>query len=233
MRGQGPILSVCQYRVQPTPVSELLPQGTRSGGPISDSAVLRFKIPNASRKARLTRVATLSGVATLTCCKDNWRNQAVTLKFPAQGKMSVIAIFRQPSGCHSRAYTSGSVKTSADIRIKGDSMEVSFEWRDFDGDDCFNDFRINVTTETGTRRFDFGGCAVSGLRKVSRFFRNETPNTVSGGRNPDIRCYDLYREKDGYRLGVSFEGSGLCEEFYVRNPRTQVDDEFMRTVYSG
>jgi hypothetical protein len=147
--------------------------------------------------------------------------------------MSVMGIFRQPSGCHSRAYTSGSVKTSADIRIKGDSMEVSFEWRDFDGDDCFNDFRINVTTETGTRRFDFGGCAVSGLRKVSRFFRNETPNTVSGGRNPDIRCYDLYREKDGYRLGVSFEGSGLCEEFYVRNPRTQVDDEFMRTVYSG
>jgi len=126
------------------------------------------------------------------------------------------------------------VKTSADIRIKGDSTEVSFEWRDFDGDDCFSDFHINVITETGTRRFDFGGCAVNGLRQFSRFFRNETPNTVSGGfRNPDIRHYDLYREKDGYRLVVRFEGSGLCEEFYVRNPRTQIDDEFMRTVYSG
>ena len=124
-------------------------------------------------------------------------------------------MLRQPSECHFRAYTSGSVKTNADIRIKGDSTEVSFEWRDFDGDDCFNDFHINVITETGTRRFDFGGCAVNGLRQFSRFFRNETPNTVSGGlRNPDIRYYDLYREKDGYRLVVRFEGTGLCEEFY-------------------
>ena len=106
------------------------------------------------------------------------------------------------------------MKTSADIRIRGDSTEVSFEWRDFNGDDCFNDFHIIVMTETGTRRFDFGGCAVNGLRQFSRFFRNETPNTVSGGfRNPDIRCYDLYREKDGYRLVVRFEGVGLCEEF--------------------
>jgi hypothetical protein len=148
--------------------------------------------------------------------------------------MSDIEILRQPLECQSRVYTFGSVKTSADIRIKGDSTDVSFEWRDFDGDDCFNDFHINVITETGTRRFDFGGCAVNGLRQFSRFFRNETPNTVSGGfRNPDIRYYDLYREKDGYRLVVRFEGSGLCEEFYVRNPRTKIDDEFMRTVYSG
>ncbi|HKU25255.1 MAG TPA: hypothetical protein VJQ54_07260 [Candidatus Sulfotelmatobacter sp.] len=126
------------------------------------------------------------------------------------------------------------MKTSADIRIKGDSTELSFEWRDFDGDDCFNDFHINVITATGTRRFDFGGCAVNGLRQFSRFFRNGTPNTVSGGfRNPDIRYYDLHRETDGYRLVVRFEGSGLCEEFYVRKPQTQIDDEFMRKVYSS
>jgi hypothetical protein len=126
------------------------------------------------------------------------------------------------------------VKTSADIRIKGDSTEVSFEWCGFDGDDCFNDFHINVITETGSRRFDFGGCAVNGLRQFSRFFRNGTQNKVSGGfRHPDIRYYDLYREKDGFRLVVRFEDSGLCEEFYVRNPRTEIDDEFMRTVYSG
>lgn len=61
-----------------------------------------------------------------------------------------------------------------------------------------------------------------------------TENTVSGGfRHPDIRYYDLYREKDGYRLVVRFEGSGLREEFYVRNARTELHDEFMRTGYSG
>ena len=150
------------------------------------------------------------------------------------GVVGAIAMLRQPFGVPTPAYTSGSVKTSADIRIKGDSTEVSFEWRDFDGDDCFNDFHISVITETGTRRFDFGGCAINGLRQFRRFFRNEKPNTVSGGfRNPDIRYYDLYREKDGYRLVVRFEGSGLCEEFNVGNPRTEIDDEFMRTVFTG
>ena len=43
----------------------------------------------------------------------------------------------------------------------------------------------------------------------------------------------LHRETNGYRLVVRFEGSGLCEEFYVRKPQTQIDDEFMRTVYSS
>jgi len=85
--------------------------------------------------------------------------------------MSVIGMLRQLSECHP-AYTSSPVETSADIRIKGDSTEVSFEWRGFDGDDCFSDFHISVITETGSRRFDFGGCAVNGLRQVSRFFRN-------------------------------------------------------------
>jgi hypothetical protein len=31
---------------------------------------------------------------------------------------------------------------------------------------------------------------------------------------------------------VRIEGSGLQQEFRIRNPRTQIDDEFMRTVYS-
>jgi hypothetical protein len=125
------------------------------------------------------------------------------------------------------------MRTTAHIHLKSDLIECRFEWLDFDGDDCFRDFRINVITETGSRRFDFGGCAVNGLRQFSTFFRSETREAVSGGfRHPDIRYYDLYREKDGYRLVVRFEGSGLREEFCIHNPRTEVDDEFMRTVYS-
>jgi hypothetical protein len=132
-----------------------------------------------------------------------------------------------------QAYTLVAMRTTAHIHLKSDLAECRFEWLDFDGDDCFNDFHINVITETGSRRFDFGGCAVNSLRQFSRFFRNGTQNTVSGGfRNPDIRYYDPHREKDGYRLVVRFEGSGLSEEFYIHNPRTEVDGEFMRTVYS-
>jgi hypothetical protein len=125
------------------------------------------------------------------------------------------------------------MRQTAHVHLKSQAIEVQFEWLDFDGDDCFNDFRIQVITATGTRRFDFGGCAVHGLRTVSRFFRNVKERTVGGGfRNPDIRYYDVYREKDGYRLVLRFEGNGLREEFYIQNPSTEIDDEFMRIVYS-
>jgi hypothetical protein len=126
------------------------------------------------------------------------------------------------------------MKRTAHVYLRNDSTELQFEWLDFDGDDCFSDFHLNVITKGGTRRFDFGECVVHGLRKFIRFFRNEAQSKVGGGfRNPDIRCYDLHREKDGYRLVIHLEASRLCEEFYVHNPSMEIDDEFMRTVYLG
>ena len=126
------------------------------------------------------------------------------------------------------------MKASAFIRLKGDRLQMEFEWLNFDGDDSFDDFHINVVTETGSRRLDFGGCAVHGLRKVSRFFRDTAQTTVGGGfRNPDVCYYDLYRKNDGYSLMVRFEGKGLREEFNIQNPQIEIDDEFMRTVYSS
>jgi len=32
---------------------------------------------------------------------------------------------------------------------------------------------------------------------------------------------------------VRFEGKGLIEEFNIQTPEVEIDDEFMRTVYSG
>jgi len=126
------------------------------------------------------------------------------------------------------------MRTSAFVRLKSDGLQIGFEWRDFDGDDCFNDFHINVVTETGTRRFDFGRCAAHGLRKFSRFFRDTAQTTVGGGfRNPDVCYYDLDRKNDDYSLVVRFEGKGLREEFNIQTPQIEIDDEFMRTVYSG
>lgn len=105
---------------------------------------------------------------------------------------------------------------------------MRFEWFGFDGDDCFNDFHINVTNETEARRFDFGPCAVHGLRKLSRFFKDGTQTTVGGGfRCPDVRYYDVHRSADGYRLVVRFEDSGLHEQVVIHSPLVQVDDEFL------
>jgi hypothetical protein len=113
-------------------------------------------------------------------------------------------------------------------------VKVCFEWLDFDGDDCFSDFHIDMISGTQSRRFEFGACAVNNLRKVSRFFRDQSLDTVGGGfRNPDVRYYDVFREKDGYRLSVHYEQTGLHEELRIPNPRTELDDEFMKSFYSS
>ena len=108
------------------------------------------------------------------------------------------------------------MRTSAFIWLKSKSIQIGFEWLDFDGDDCFGDFHIDVVTQTGTRRFDFGECVVHGLCKASRFFTDTSQTTVGGGfRNPDVCYYDLDRRNKGYHLVVRFEDKGLREEFNI------------------
>ena len=120
------------------------------------------------------------------------------------------------------------MKDSAHIRINDATTEIRLAWLDFDGDDCFSDFHIDVTSEAGTQQFCFGPCAVRGLRKLSRFFRDSGQASVSlGFQQPDVRCCDFVRADEGYRLLLRFEGSGLSEEFSVRNPSVQIEDGFL------
>ncbi len=87
---------------------------------------------------------------------------------------------------------------------------MCLEWFDFDGDDCFNNFQITVTNQDESRRYEFGRCAVSSLRKASRFFRNKTQLDLSGGfRNPDVRTYQVRHIDEGYLLVIKFEGSAI------------------------
>jgi hypothetical protein len=125
-------------------------------------------------------------------------------------------------------YTLAVVKDNAHILINDAATEMRLAWLGFDGDDCFSDFHIDVTSESGTQQFCFGPCAVQGLRKLSRFFRDSSQRSVSlGFQHPDIRCCDFARVDDGYRLLVRFEGSELSEQFDVRKPSMQLDDEFL------
>jgi hypothetical protein len=126
------------------------------------------------------------------------------------------------------------MRTSAFIRLKSDRLQIGFEWLGFDGDDSFDDFHIDVVTESDARRFDFGECAVHGPRKVSRFFGDPTETTVGGGfRAPDVCYYDLDRNNEGYRLVLRFEGKGLREDFNIQSPQIEIDDEFMRAYQAG
>ena len=113
-------------------------------------------------------------------------------------------------------------------------MGLQFEWRGFDGDDCFNDFHINVISQSKTRRFDFGPCVIYGLRKLRKFFREANQEEAGlGFRYPDIRCCELHRldDEDGYSLAIRFQGSGLNEEFVVKHPSVEIDDRFLTEYY--
>jgi hypothetical protein len=119
------------------------------------------------------------------------------------------------------------MKASASIRAEGNGYQVLFEWLDFDGDDCFRDFRIEIVNGTGTERFDFGDCAIRGLRKVVRFFRGRLDNAGGGFRFPDIRSYELARTEAGFTLQIRFEGNDLSRQFRIDNPALTFDDEFL------
>jgi len=117
----------------------------------------------------------------------------------------------------------------ARIWIKsGGLTEACFEWLDFDGDDCFMDFHINITNDRGSHHFAFGPCAVNGLRKLSKFFKDRSRTSVSGGfRHPDERYYELHRIAGGYRLDVRFEETNLNEQFSIPCRYLEFDDKFL------
>ena len=49
---------------------------------------------------------------------------------------------------------------------------MSFEWRDFNGDDCFRDFHVDIVNGTETEHFAFGDCErVVAKQEVTPFCR--------------------------------------------------------------
>jgi hypothetical protein len=125
-----------------------------------------------------------------------------------------------------------SLPSQASIRVRAGESEWRFDWRDFDGDDCFGNFQITAVTNGQTRSYDFGPSVVSAVKKLNRFFRDGNRETVGGGfRNPDIRYYDVYRSSQNYRLAIRFEGSALHDEFQLTGPEMHLDPEFLVQYY--
>jgi hypothetical protein len=120
------------------------------------------------------------------------------------------------------------MKDSASSRITSDDSEAFFEWLRFDGDDCFSEFHIDIVSGIETRRFEFGPCVISGLRKPVRFLRGDLDTTSSGFQFPDIRTYGFTRSEDGFLLQIRFEGSGMSEQFFFGKPSLSIDDELLR-----
>jgi hypothetical protein len=125
-----------------------------------------------------------------------------------------------------------SMTDSASIRVKGNDADVLFHWHDFDGDDCFRGFQIDIVKGDQIERFDFGECAVWGLRKSSRFFRGKLDSAGGGFRFPDIRTYDLKRTGDGFLLQIRLEAANRTEEIRFTGPTVILNDDFLKE-YDG
>jgi hypothetical protein len=118
---------------------------------------------------------------------------------------------------------------SASIQLKDSKMNIRFEWSDYDGDDCFNNFQVLVAEGKQSEMFDFGACAIFGLRKLSKFFSDLSQETAGlGFRNPDIRYCDVFRNGKDYRLVIQYEGNNLHKEFNLSQPVIHIKDEFLK-----
>ena len=117
---------------------------------------------------------------------------------------------------------------SANIREEGSGYAILFEWLDFDGDDCFRDFHIEIVNGTAIERFDFGDCSIGILQRSVRFFRGQFDKADFGFKFPDIRTYDLTRTEDGFSLEISLEAANRFEQFWIRKPTLTFADELLR-----
>ena len=100
-------------------------------------------------------------------------------------------------------------------------------WERYDGDDCFEDFRITVIPlNSAIQVYEFGPCAVRAVRKMKLFLSDKAQQSVGGGfRHPDIRTYDWERRGSDLTLVVKFDGSGLTAEHVVKNPGISIIEE--------
>jgi hypothetical protein len=120
----------------------------------------------------------------------------------------------------------------ASIYLRDSDAEVRFHWRGFDGDDCFDEFHIDLVKNGATKCFQCGPCAVWGLRRLVRFFRDGREASVVGGfQNPDKCFYDVVRTPAGFRVSVTFERSELSENIELSHPEVRVDDDILRTMF--
>ena len=106
----------------------------------------------------------------------------------------------------------------ATICVRTNESEWRFEWRDFDGDDCFASFKMAVKDRGVTRHFDFGAAVVWSLRWLNRFFENKTLEKTQGG-------LEVYRHGQDYPLVL--DAGGGQEEFRLQAPEVLLDREFL------
>ncbi|RPH34846.1 MAG: hypothetical protein EHM91_17945, partial [Planctomycetota bacterium] len=93
------------------------------------------------------------------------------------------------------------------IVLRGETSTVAFLWRTFDGDDGFDEHAIEIHGRGSSTRYEFGGCVVAGLRKLSKFLDSPLETSVHAGfRNPMAMDYHMERSGADFILRIDVEG---------------------------
>jgi hypothetical protein len=108
--------------------------------------------------------------------------------------------------------------SQATIRVHSNESEWRFEWSGFDGDDCFNGYRLTVTENGTERSFDFGAAVVWSLRWLNRFFKDQSMEKTRG-------AISVVRVGQDFKL--TFVHDGKQEEFHLKRPEVELDREFI------
>lgn len=125
------------------------------------------------------------------------------------------------------------IPDQASIVLVDTIAEVKLLWKGFDGDDSFAEHSIEVLAEGKSSRHDFGGCAVNGLRKVTRLLRSDQDGKSEHGfRNPDPIFYSLERRKDEMTLSIQNDRGRLVVVHRLKNPIVRMDGAFL-AAYDG
>ena len=120
----------------------------------------------------------------------------------------------------------------ASIQLRSRELEIRFEWVDFDGDDAFHEFHVDIVGGVETRRFEFGPCPVTTLRQFSDFFQDRLETASASFHCPDLRVCQLDRTDGGFHLQVRFDAGNQSEDFAIPSPSVTLDD-FLSQYDSG
>ncbi len=117
---------------------------------------------------------------------------------------------------------------SATLTLGTPSVNLRFDWLEYDGDDCFGQHRITYNGTDGAKTFNFGACATLCIRKLESLLSNKTGSVGFGFRIPEVIYYDIDRTDDSLKLHIYSEELALDAKMQVDLADVAFDKPYQR-----
>ena len=117
---------------------------------------------------------------------------------------------------------------SATLTLGTPTVNLRFDWLEYDGDDCFAQHRITYNGTDGSKTFNFGACATRSIRKFESLLGNKTASVGFGFRIPEVIYYDIDRTDNSLKLHIHSDELGLDAKMQVDLADVAFDKPFRR-----